>query len=362
MKYIIIGGGVAAVEAAISIRKNSSDSEIVICSSEKSYPYRRPFLSKGLLKGFSGDGFLQKSAELYERENITVKLDCTVKKIVPANKSVLLNDGSEMTYDKLLIAAGAKSFRLPIPGNDLPTAFTLRELPDAEAIRALLARGVKHAMIIGGGVLGLELAEVLLESGCEKVSIAECAPVLLSKNMDITSSKQLQEYLSSIPRLELRLGEKLECITPETADLILMSTGAIPEISLAEDAGIVCRRGIAVDRFLRTSEPDIYAAGDCAEMENCITGIYTTAAEMGKIAGANMAGAEIPFAPIPASMRFMGFGLKLFSCGSFDGEMKEFQENGSTKRLFYDNGKLVGAVLFGDMRESMKLFNEITGK
>ena len=362
MRYVIIGGGVAAVEAAIAIRKNSSDAEIVICSAEKSYPYRRPFLSKGLLKGFEGDGFLQKSAEFYQRENITVRLDCRVETIVPERKEIVLADGSCLNYDKLLLAVGAKSCCLPIPGCDLPNVTTLRELPDAEKIRKTIAAGVKHAMVIGGGVLGLELAEVLLEAGCGKVSVVESAPGLLLRNMDAVSSAQLQRHLESIPGLELQLGVKLERITPDLADLIIMSVGAVPEKSLAERCGISCNRGIKTDAFLRTDAADIYAAGDCAEIENCITGIYSTASSMGKAAGANMCGAETPFVPEPPSMRFMGFGLKLFSCGTFSGEMEEFQENGNTKRLFYENGKLAGAVLFGDMRESMKLFNAIMGK
>ena len=362
MKYVIIGGGVAAVEAAVAIRKNSAEAEITVCSAEKCYPYRRPFLSKGLLKGFEGDGFLQKTAEFYQRENITVKLNCRAEAIEPEKKLVRFADGSSMEYDKLLLATGAKSFRIPIPGSDLPQVMTLRELPDAERIREILAQGVKHAMIIGGGVLGLELAEVLLEAGCAKVSIAECAPVLLSRNLDAASSAQLQEHLAGISGLELRLGEKIECITPETADLVIMSIGAVPEISLAKNCGIPCGRGICTDEFLRTGVADIYAAGDCAEMENCVTGIYTTAAEMGKTAGNNMSGAETPFVPPACSMRFMGFGIKLFSSGCLEGEMEEFTDGANVKRLFYQNGKLAGAVLFGDMRESMKLFNTIMGK
>ena len=361
MKYVIIGGGVAAVEAAIAIRKNAADAEITLCSAEASYPYRRPFLSKGLQKGFDGDAFLQKSAEFYQRENITVRLGSVAEKIEPENKKVFFADGSSLDYDKLLLAVGAKACRLPVPGNDLPFVMTLRELADAERIREILAAGVKHAMIVGGGVLGLELAEVLLEAGCGKVTIMECASALLAKNLDPATSCQLQEHLKNIPNLELHLGEMLRVITAETADLVIMSTGAKPEIALAQNSGISCGRGIITDFNMRTDAADIFAAGDCAETGDCITGIYTTASEMGKAAGCNMAGVETLFAPPPASMRFMGFGLKLFSCGCFDGDMEEFCDNGNVKRLFYKDGKLIGAVLWGDMRESMKLLAAVAG-
>ena len=359
MKAVIIGGGVAAAEAAIAIRKNDPASEVVLCTAENSYPYRRPFLSKGLLKGFAGEGFLLKSAEFYQREQIDVRLNTVIEKIDPGRKEVLCNDGSVLSYDKLLLATGARARNLPVPGADLPHVRTLRDLKDAEAIRKQLAEGVPHAMIIGGGILGLELAEVLLEAKCGKVTVVECAPALLPRNLDAASSAQILEHLKNIPGLELRFNERITEITPETADLVIISAGVIPETELASAAGICCANGILVNPDLQTSEPDIYAAGDCAELPGCVSGIYTTASDMGKAAGNNMSGDGIVFKPLPASMRFMGFGLKLFSCGDFSGEMEEFQENGNVKRLFRKDGKLSGAVLIGDMRESMKLFNEI---
>ena len=182
----------------------------------------------------------------------------------------------------------------------------------------------------------------------------------------------MEKKLAEVPNLTLRFGVKVQAVEPDgvvlesgkiPAELVMVSAGARANTALAAAAGIRCNRGIAVDDMMRTSAPDIFAAGDCAEVDGVCYGLFNAAKMMGQAAGRNIAGEEARFRPESYPARLAVFGLKLFSAGCFDTPQAEISydpETGNFRKLFRDDsGRLAGCILMGDLRESLKLQAEI---
>ena len=376
MKSAIIGGGVAAFEAARTARELSPAAEIVLFSREAAPPYRRPALSRMAAEELSDAQFLIKPQAFYAEQNIRLELSRTLELFDTTNKRLVFKNGEAESYDKLLLATGAHCFLPPVPGMELDGVMSLREYADLQQLRARLDAGIKHAVVIGGGLLGLELAQSLLKRGCETTVIEGC-PILLPRNLDAEAAAYVQTMLEKVPGLSLRFGQcagriagKAGKVTgvelgSETipAELVMVSAGARANIAEAAAAGIPCNHGIVTDRFMKTAVPDVFAAGDCAEVEGSSYGLYEAARMMGTAAGRSICGQPEPFVPQVYPARLSVFGVKIFSAGKLEGARSETRQDpaaGTFRKLFYDAaGRLIGGILVGDLGESVKLQSQI---
>ncbi|MDD3886569.1 MAG: FAD-dependent oxidoreductase [Victivallaceae bacterium] len=364
MKIVIVGAGVAGFEAALAARERAPEAEITLCGRENELPYRRPALSGMVAGEDSGVQFHIRPAGFYEEKKITLKLGVEARQLDTATHKLTLSDNSVLDFDRLVLATGGHAWVPPVPGADGDNVLTLREYADLAAIRRRIENGMKSAVVIGGGVLGLELAESLIACGVT-VTVIESCPSLLPRNLDAGSSSFVQSRLASCTGLTLRFGEKLLAVTPTgvetaagpvTADAVFFAAGMRANLEPAKSAGIRCCRGIAVDRHMATSAQGVFAAGDCAEIDGICCGLYNTARDGGKAAGCNAAGGEAEFQFAAAPVRIAVFGVKIFAAGEPEGVREEHTSdaaNGNWRKLFYDaNGRLTGCVLVGDLREA----------
>ncbi len=371
LKVIIIGSGVAGLEAATQLRALKPDAEVAIYTRELVPPYRRPALSGMVAGSPSVTQFYLKSDNFYQEKNIQLKLGQVVSSIQPMERTITLSGGETIGFDKLLLATGSYCFRPPVPGINGSNVLTLREYADLTAIEHKLQSGIRKIAVIGGGPLGLELAESLIARGCE-VTVIEGDPALLPRNLDTEAASGVRAKLTDIPGLTLRFGSRVQEIQPDgviagndkiLAELVMVSAGTRGNLALATDAGIHCNRGIVVDSSMRTSASDIYAAGDCAEVNGICYGLFNSAKTMGQTAGKVIAGEEAEFLPEAYPARISVFGMKIFSAGKLESPNTETNgevASGNFRKVFRDaSGRLIGCILIGDLRESLKLQAEI---
>lgn len=357
--FVIVGAGLAALEAAKAIRLRNATATICIISAEDHLPYNRPGLSRVLADGLSFANLLLEEEEFYTQQNITVMRNVTATSVEPAAKTVALANGQVLAYTKLLLATGAKPFN-PIKHShgSIPVK-VLHSYKDALDLTQN-AKG-KRIVLVGGGILGLEAAAGLCSRGA-LVTVVEFAPRILPLQTDEAVSAQLTEKLE-------KMGIAVLCgmsVTEATghgvtlsngnsiaADLVLASMGVRSEMSLAVAIGLELSRGIVVDEFMRTSHKDIFAAGDCAEFKGRVQAIAGAASGMGRVAGAAMAGQmETAYQPFIPATAFEVPGFCLFSAGLVGQEADEsaLYENRATRqyrRLFFLNGKMCGALYVG---------------
>lgn len=275
----IIGGGQAGAEAATLLRQNRFEGRTVLIGEESCLPYMRPPLSKAFLAREIGkDALVYKAAAAYEKAQVEMRLGERVEEIGRASKRLILRGGSTLHYDKLIIATGGRARELAVPGADLGNIFYLRSLADVEALQPHMEEG-RRLVIVGGGYIGLEVAAVAVKRGLA-VTVLECAPRVLAR----VTAPALSEFYERIhrqagvhictgamvsafvPSRESRAVGAVECSGGQSfaADFVLAGIGLVPNTELAKQAGLEVEDGIVVDEASRTSDPDIYAIGDCA--------------------------------------------------------------------------------------------------
>ena len=245
-----------------------------------------------------------------------------------------------------------------------------RFLRSYAALRARLDENCRRVAVLGGGVLGLELAAALLERGVE-VTVVEAAPAIMPRNLDADASRAVMEYLQKLPKLTLRFGVSaagwdgnklaLNDGTAVKADLVCVSAGVRANTAIAAAAGMPCNRGIVVDEAMRVAGFDwVFAAGDVAECNGMGCGLYNTARAMGKTAGTNAAGGNATFMFEATPVRLATFGLKIFSAGDVSGAGEGGGDVANYRKLFRDaDGRLRGAILMGNLADALKLQAEI---
>lgn len=319
MKIVVIGGGVAAHEAAVAARTAAPEAEIAILSEEKLRPYRRPMLS-GLLVGKVPDerAFFIKPREFYSDNRIDLRLETSVAAI--RSGAVELADGVKLPFDRLIVATGGRAVMPPLPVAPRAPVFTLRNYMDLLKIHAFLPE-CRRVAVIGGGVLGLEIADSLLKRNLE-VTVLERGERLFAGKLAPDDAAGLLERLNLIPGLAVRcgvsaagigragvLGESGELFA---ADAVICAAGSKPDVALAEEAGIGIGRGIVADERMRTNVPDIFVAGDAAEFSGRPFGLYLDAVATGRVAGTNAAGGDAVYAPAaPTPIRLNALGERL---------------------------------------------------
>jgi 3-phenylpropionate/trans-cinnamate dioxygenase ferredoxin reductase subunit len=321
--YIIVGGGLAGGRACQGIRKIDEQGRIALVAGEDHLPYERPPLSKGYLAGREQlDHVYWKTGDFYAQNDVTLIQGVRAAGIDPAAHQVRLEDGRVLEYDKLLLATGARARRLPLPGSDLPGVYTLRTIEDSDAIRrAAQAAAQKggRALVLGGSFIGSEVAASLSQLGLaatvvfpESRLLEAVAPEELSAHLALLYEQHGVDIWPGVRPLRLEGAERVERahLTDGRAldvDMVVMGVGVELNTELARDVGLDMwpGGGVVVDEFLRTSIPDIYAAGDIAAWPDPTFGRrlrvehWDVAYRQGMHAGRSMAGEDKPYATLP---------------------------------------------------------------
>ncbi|MHA9740291.1 FAD-dependent oxidoreductase [Robinsoniella peoriensis] len=372
--YLILGNGAAGVSAAEAIRERNKTCSIVMVSNESVLSYNRPMLTKSMLASFNPSQLAIHDEQWYQERNIINVLDKTVQSMDTQLKEVVFADGLKLKYDKCIYALGSECFVPPIPGHDKDQVVAIRRLSDVVKIGNILP-DVKHAVVIGGGVLGLEAAWELSKAKCQ-VTIVEVANQLMGRQLDAGASDMLKDIILE-KKMAIRMGANVEEIEGEgavtgvrlaggeviPADLVIVSAGVRASTKVAQEAGIQTDRAIVVDEKMHTNLTDIYACGDCAQYKGINYAIWPQALEMGKVAGANAAGDSLTYEMVNAALTFHGMDTALFAIGDngknadikyktveFKDPMKMVYE-----KYYFSNNRLCGAILLGDTSKMAKV-------
>ena len=377
--YLIIGNGVAGNAAAENIRKHDPEGKIVIFSQESRPFYYVPALPSFLAGEKAADQITLHQQSWYDQRRIDLYLNTRVTQIDAAQKFVETDQGKRFPFDQLLLATGGNSFVPPISGADSAGVFTLRTLADADRIKQAAA-GAKTVVLIGGGLLGLEAGNGLRKLGL-KVIVVEFFPRLLPRQMDAAGAailaRQLEDmgftfYLGAKTQeiasgpdgltVNLESGEKLK------GDLVLISAGVRPDLSLAQALGLDIDKGVKVDDTMKTSRDGIYAAGDLIEHRGRFYGIWPAAMEQGAVAGAAMAGQAAQYDGTLPSNVLKVAGIDLMAAGDIDADGKltalvhQNEAQKTYRKLVIQGNLLVGAILLGDIRGSAEIQAAISKK
>uniref|UniRef100_A0A7C3WKM3 NAD(P)/FAD-dependent oxidoreductase n=1 Tax=Desulfobacca acetoxidans TaxID=60893 RepID=A0A7C3WKM3_9BACT len=370
--YIIIGNGPAGNAAAESIRRYDQEGVIRIFSRENLPFYYVPALPEYVAGEKELKDIILHDRPWYEQHKIDLHLAATVTAIDPEEKTVTTDQGGRFHYDKLLLATGSNPSVPPLPGAELPGVMTLRTVADAEKIKNWAQRS-RQAVLIGGGLLGLEAGNALRKLGLE-VSVVEFFPRLLPRQMDEPGAAMLQQVMEKMG-FTFYLGAKTQEISQERnrlrvilaggekipADLVLISAGVRPELTLAKALGLDLDKGVKVDDHLQTSLRDIYAAGDLVEHRGRVYGIWPAAMEQGRVAGANMAGQRLIYEGTLPSNVLKVVGIDLMAAGEIDAEGRleavvfKDEARGVYRKVVIKDEVIIGLILFGDMRGSREL-------
>ncbi|MCQ9208755.1 MAG: FAD-dependent oxidoreductase [Omnitrophica bacterium] len=373
MKYVIIGGSAAGVNCAEVLRKNDKAAEITLISDESFSLYSRSLLTY-LIAGSIDEGKLYfKDESFYKDNKIKVYLGKKAVSIDARKKTITLEDKTEVSYDKLLLATGAEPKSVDIPGVDKQGVFTLRKIDDARKIIALLDR-VKEIVVLGGGLIGLRDA-CALRQRAKAVTVVVKSPQVLSQMVDVGAARMISTVLeqngikimtgvaakevlggNSAEGILLDNGQKLNC------QMVIVGKGVKANTELALSSGLKVEEGIVVDEFLRTSDKDIFSAGDCAQTfdlargEKRINALWPCAVEQGQIAALNMLGKKVTYIGSLSMNSVDFFGLGSISIGitkpknEKDYEIISKEVTGkSYKKFVLKEQRIVGVVLVGDI-------------
>ncbi len=383
-KFVIIGGGIAALSAAQSIRKRNRSAAILMLSEEEYHPYYRPALSDLLSEDLPDKRLYVFDPAWYADNRVELRMGTRIVKIEPDKQAVVTERNESIPYTKLIVATGARSNIPPFKGRENRGVYALRSLQDALALKEAI-KPAKKAVVIGGGVLGLEAVWEMVSSGVE-VAVVEYNQRLMPRQLDEPASLRLQQLMEN-KGVKLYLGLGTEEIVGDgqvrgvrlndgqllEADLVLLSTGVRPNVELAQDAGIEVAQGVVVDSRMRTSLPNIYAAGDGAQFGDRLVGLWPVSLEMGRVAGAAAAGDWLEYkAPLLSTM-LAAFDMEVFSIGDVNlppEQCRVVEVNDPVekyfKRSYFKDGVLVGEIIIAprvDTTQSMQsLGRDSSGK
>ena len=372
MKYVIIGSSAAGLSAAETIRNKDKKSDIAIISDEKEALYSRCLLTYFISGSIDEKKLGFKKENFFKENSIKTYLGKKAVKINPDKKEVVLEDNKKISYDKLLIATGAEPKLMKIPGSDKKGVFTIRRIWDAREIIDELPR-VKKTVVLGGGLIGLRDAYALRQKG-KDVTVVVKSPQVLSQMLDADAAKIIASIFEkngikiltgvdakeiagkdSVESVLLDNGQKIDC------QLVIVGKGVTPNTDLASGSGLKVDGAVTVDEYLRTSDKDIFAAGDAVQTydiargEKRINAIWPSAVEQGKIAGLNMTGEKKIYDGSLSmnSVDFFGLGCISIGITKPEGEgCRIISKTGKDKyrKLILKDKKIVGVVLVGDIR------------
>ena len=366
-KLVLIGNGMAGVRTVEELLKLAPEKyEITIIGDEPHANYNRIMLSPVLAGEKAFDEIVLNELDWYREQGITLHSGSPVTRIDRIKRQVICADGFQTDYDRLLLATGSSPFILPVPGHDLPGVIGFRTIADVDEMLTA-ARDYKNAVVIGGGLLGLEAANGLLNHGMN-VTVIHLPDILMERQLDPVAAGMLQEELEGrglnilteahtdslqgdgrVEKLVLKDGREIP------ADLVVMAVGIRPNIGLAKEAGLHCERGIVVNDTMQTFDPRIYAVGECVQHRGELFGLVAPLFEQGKVCANHLA--ELGYGRYEGSAtatRLKVTGVELFSAGDFIGDettesiVLKDASRGIYKKLVIRDERIEGAVLYGD--------------
>ncbi|GAA0798503.1 NAD(P)/FAD-dependent oxidoreductase [Cupriavidus gilardii] len=377
-RLVVVGNGMAGMRTVEELLALAPDLyDITVFGAEPHGNYNRILLSPVLAGEKTVDDIMLHPREWYARHGITLLAGDPVVAIDRARRLVRSQSGKEVRYDRLLLATGSRPFIVPVPGHELGGVIAFRDIQDVETMLAA-ARAHRHAVVIGGGLLGLEAANGLLRRGMD-VTVLHLGDALMDRQLDANAAALLKRTLE---RRGLRillgantseiLGEKrvtgvrLADGTQIPADLVVMAAGVRPNAELARAAGLHCERAIVVDDTLQTYDPRIYAVGECVQHRQATFGLVAPIWDQARVCAAHLAGAgHRRYVQQATATRLKVSGVELYSAGDIvGGEDSEDlvlrdPRRGVYKRLVLQQGRLAGAVLYGDVQDGPWYFELI---
>src|SRR5262245_15835327 len=375
-KLVVLGNGMAAGRVLDDLFARAPDRyDVTIFGAEPRVNYDRIMLSPVLAGEKRFDDIIVHSDDWYARHHVDLRKGETVVAIDPAAQTVRTQSGVVERYDALVIAVGSRPILIPVPGVELPGVVTFRDLDDVNAMLAAAQRGGR-AVVIGGGLLGLEAAAGLAAKGM-KTTVVHLMPTLMERQLDPNAAYLLQKAIEK-RGIEIHTGANTNAILGDDratavrledgrslpADLVVMAVGIRPHTALARDAGLKVNRGIVVDDFLRTSDKNIFAIGECVEHRGQCYGLVAPLYEMAKTLAAILAGEIVTgYAGSVLSTKLKVTGIDVFSAGDFsEGDEKDEivlrdPARGVYKRVVLRENRIIGAVLYGDTADGSWYFD-----
>jgi nitrite reductase (NADH) large subunit len=375
LKLVMVGNGMAGVRTLEHLMEYARDRyEITVFGAEPFGNYNRILLSPVLANEKSFDEIMLNGPDWYRDHGITLHSGRSIVAIDRRGKTVTADNGLQVGYDRLLLATGSNAFILPVPGHDLDGVIAYRDIFD---VRKMLeaARTRRHAVVIGGGLLGLEAAGGLRKQGMD-VTVVHACDTLMERQLDATGGLYLRRQLERAG-IRFLMPRITQCLLPDPADagrvgglqfedgssvpaeLVVMAVGIRPNIALARRAGLYCERGIVVDDTLQTFDPSIYAVGECAQHKDVIYGLVAPLYEQAKVCASHLAGHGVSaYRGSLLSTRLKVTGIDMFSAGDFNGDRDNQVLNcedpaaGVYRKLVLHNNRLKGVILYGDVRDS----------
>lgn len=376
-KLVVIGAGMASGRALEHLFDAAPDAfEVTLFNAEPRGNYNRIMLSPVLSGEKTFEEIVTHDNDWYAQHKVTCRFGEKVINI-DRDRKVVVGEKGEVPYDKLIIATGSEPFIIPLPGHDLPGVVAYRDLEDTNALVEASAKPGAKAVVIGGGLLGLEAAAGLRLRGMD-VTVLHIMGHLMERQLDEAAGYLLKSDLKrreinvrlQASTKEIQGDGKVERVLLEDgtvleADIVCMAVGIRPAAALAKDAGLDMGRAIKVDAQMGTSDPDIYAVGECVEFEGNLFGLVAPLYDQAKVLAKTLLGEEAIFKVRELSTKLKVTGCDLFSAGDFaEGEDREdivFRDpsRGIYKRLVIEGNKLIGAVMYGDTADSNWFFGLI---
>jgi len=380
MRVIVIGNGISGIISSKTLRELDQDVEIDVFAKEKYHYYPRPNLIDFLAERIPFERLFAFPEDWYTNQNIRIHLSKPVKKILPESQEIELDQGQKEKYDRLIVANGSISFVPPFQGTEKEGIFTLWNLDDAYRMLKYLSDH-PNVVVIGGGLLGLEIARALNTRGAQ-VGVVEFFDRLLPRQLDKQGASILQHHIERMG-IKVRVGTVTEEFLGQEevrglrfkgggeweADMALIAAGARPNLSMAQEAGLEVDRGLIVNDYLQTSDPLIYGVGDTVQHKGRVYGIIPASFGQARSAAHNIFGQEKKYAGTIPSNTLKVMGVHLTSIGlvnpeegEFEELRKEIREEGIYKKIVLKDGIIVGAIWMGTKEGVSDILRVITKK
>ncbi|MDE3135869.1 MAG: NAD(P)/FAD-dependent oxidoreductase [Acidobacteriota bacterium] len=367
MRVVIIGAGPAGLTVAETLREYDRKAEIVLLSSEPFAPYAPPAMADHFLTG-RNETLFWKGEDVCGRLGVDHRANVRVTRVRPASRQIVLDGGETLDYHRLVIASGS-SLYAPLPGRDLPGVYDFKSLT---AARALVERGKSKAggkaVIVGAGFIGVEIAILLRELGLAVTMVemadrvmpsmldSETAEIVLAAMRELGIDVRLETKATGFTGKRKATGVALESGSGIKADVYVAATGVKPHIEFLGGSGIDAKWGVLVDDHLRTSVPDVYAAGDVAETFDLLTGkryvhaIFPNAVTQARVVAMNLLGYDTVYPGSETMNSLKHLGLPVMAVGAMKGEEELRSRHGNvTRKIFLSDGRIVGFRLAGDI-------------
>jgi ferredoxin-nitrate reductase len=374
-RLVVIGGGMAGMATVEALLAHTAEVrwDVTIVGAEPDPPYNRVLLSQVLAGAVADKELPLRHPDWFAKRGVELRLGVGARHVDTAARTIELADGERLDYDELVLATGSRPFVPPVAGAKLTGVHVFRTRADARAITDAAAEA-RRAVVIGGGLLGLEAARALRERGCH-TTVVHLADRLMEQQLDPPAASLLERALRDL-RIRVRTSARTEAIAGDArvshvmleggeelaADLVVIAAGIVPDVDLAQTSGLETGRGVLVDDELRTSAAGVRAVGECAEHRGTTYGLWSPLLEQARALGASLAGVPAAFLGAVPATTLKVAGIELFCCGrvnaadrdeevlSLDSRLKRYR-----RLLIGSDGRLAGAILLGDLRDARAL-------